>query len=134
MQRRIATTAGRHGFTMIELMIVIAVIGLLMTLVTVGAMRFLGTAKEAATKATLTKIHRQLQSRIQAIERMDLEEFFRLTNQDSTYSQALNDAGFTTIMGTASSSPRAALIGKVILKKSVFKLYLPQTWAEAFDR
>ena len=67
----------RRGFTMIELLVVIGLIAFLMTL-SIGVLRnAIGSARERATEATITKINGLVQQRVdgfnRAMERSDLE-------------------------------------------------------------
>ena len=62
----------RGGFTLIEILIVVAIIAFLMSIVGVVTMQFLSGARKTQTKALLIKVQRQLQSRIEALQRDDL--------------------------------------------------------------
>lgn len=64
----------RRGFTMVELMVVIAIIALLMSL-SVGAMfSFIASAREAATATTIAKVNKLLQERVEGLRQMDFTD------------------------------------------------------------
>lgn len=62
----------RHGFTLIELAIVIGIMGLLVTILVVAIRPGLITAREAAVKTTLLRIGDVIQQRVQAINNLDV--------------------------------------------------------------
>lgn len=59
-----ASTASRRGFTLIELMMVIVVIGILTSLMVVGGMYALSVAREGATRSTLTITNKIINDRL----------------------------------------------------------------------
>ena len=59
----------RGGFTLVELLVVIAIIASLLALSAGAAAAFVGNAREAATRATLAKIDGKLQRRFAALRR-----------------------------------------------------------------
>ncbi len=64
----------RPAFTMLELMVVIAIIAFLMSL-TVGAMfSFIAGAREAATATTIAKVNKLLQERVDGLRQMDFTD------------------------------------------------------------
>jgi prepilin-type N-terminal cleavage/methylation domain-containing protein len=119
----------RSGFTLIELMIVIAIIALLMSILGVAVMNSFSGAKVAATKQLMVKIQRQLQSRIEALRRMlDREkgnEYSRLP-----FLQSINFTSAANIDGTTPQS-RIKAVRTALIHKYTHKTYLPQTWSEA---
>ncbi len=60
---------GRRAFTLLELLIVVAIIALLMSMSIVVMMGFLDQAEEEATNATIQKINKILEQRTEAFER-----------------------------------------------------------------
>ncbi|MDB5336699.1 MAG: type secretion system protein [Planctomycetaceae bacterium] len=113
----------RRGFTLIELLIVIAIIGLLMSIVGVAVMNSLSGARVAATKALMTKVQRQLQSRIEAVNR----------TYRSQQSSNVLFAEIGSIEKAASQAPgqRFNTVKTALMHKAYLRAYLPQTWDEA---
>jgi prepilin-type N-terminal cleavage/methylation domain-containing protein len=123
-QQRVAKA--RSAFTLIELLMVIAIIGVLvaLTLRVVGGL--ISTARRAATQTVITKVHTLLKSRTQAVE--------RLANSRANPGRSGNvmpGLGVTPVdyVGNSGRNREAA----VITKKALARFYLPQTWDEAFD-
>lgn len=98
----------RLGFTMIELLIVVAIIGLLMSIIGVATLSMIGTAKVAATKATIVKVQGLLQQRVDAATRKDPDP-----------------ALVTTLSFTFGKKP-----GESLARKISFRRAFPQTWSE----
>jgi len=65
---------GRTGFTMIELLVVIGIIGLLIVLSVTVYANFIALSKEQATAATINKIDKILQQRKEAFDRLDMKD------------------------------------------------------------
>ncbi len=118
-------TSARRGFTLIELLIVIAIIGVLaaLTLRVVGGL--ISTARRAATQTVVTKVHTQLKTRTQALERLASSRA-----NPGRSANVMPGLGVTPIayVGNAARNREAA----VITKKALARFYLPQTWDEAF--
>ena len=62
-----ATVNSLRGFTLVELLIVVAIIAALLSFIGVAAMSSIGTARITATKATITKVQGLLQQRVDAV-------------------------------------------------------------------
>ena len=69
MNGRTHSIAERSGYTLIELLVVVAIIGMLAALSIVVMTGITTQAEEEATKATLAKINRLLEARIEAFDR-----------------------------------------------------------------
>lgn len=108
-ERRIA--ARLRGFTLIELMIVIAIIALLFSAIAVAAMYAIGGAKVAATRATIVKVQGLLQARIDSVMRKDPER---------------------TLVDTLAVPARFPnrKQAEVMARKFTFRQAFPQTWLE----
>ncbi|MEZ6034839.1 MAG: type II secretion system protein [Planctomycetaceae bacterium] len=69
MNRQHHNMIKRQGFTLLELLIVVAIVGTLMSLSVVVMYGFVNQAEEEATSATIQKINRLLEERIDAFDR-----------------------------------------------------------------
>ncbi|MCA9098383.1 MAG: type II secretion system protein [Planctomycetaceae bacterium] len=112
-RRRVVSRTSRRGFTLVELLMVIVVIGVLSSLLVVASMSVLGNAREAATKATLSKINTMLKERMSAFE---------------THMTNLINGDIHLTLGAPDERS-----GKILLRNREFKKYFPQSWSEATD-
>ncbi len=117
----------RRGFTLIELLMVIAIIIFLMSLAGGVAMLSLSGARTAATKAMMSKIQRQLQSRIEAVNRA----FASKSSQTQLYNEIANVQPLIPNSLQTNNPGRAIKVTDVLTRKIYMRTYLPQTWAEA---
>jgi prepilin-type N-terminal cleavage/methylation domain-containing protein len=109
----------RRGFTMIELMIVIAIIAMLLSL-TVGAMfSFIAGAREAATSSTIAKVSQLLQDRVANFRQMDF------TDAAQRYQTQWN-------INNPGSQIQSIELAEIIVRKFRMKRAFPQNWTEAF--
>ena len=99
----------RRGFTIIELLVVIVIIGILaaLTMQVVGGM--MANANKAATSTTLNKAQGRIRSRIQSFDAVDMEQ----------YKLKAKNLGATT------EAEQTAMA-----KKLLFKEAFPQNWVE----
>lgn len=67
-----SSTASRTGFSLVELLIVIGIIGLMVVLIVFAMGPSLQTARINATRTTIAKLHDIIQKRVDAIIRMDV--------------------------------------------------------------
>lgn len=111
------TPAAPRGFTLVELLMVVVIIGILSALIITASMSLLGTSREAATKATLSKVNTLLKQRMSAFE-------IQLSN-DYTRGVHKTDPDFPSVNSLPEQDK------KVFYRKKLFKKYFPQTWAEA---
>lgn len=104
---------GRHrsAFTLIEMMIVIAIIALLFSFMAVAVMSAISTAKSGATKATIIKVQGLLQQRIDSVIKRDpnptLVQSLQAPNRFPNEKRAI-----------------------AIARKYEFRKAFPQSWAE----
>lgn len=112
--RRVTTRRNsRRGFTLIEVLMVIVVITVLTSLLVVASMSALGSAREAATRGTLSKVNAMLKDRMAAFEN-------HMTNYIN--------GGIHLTLGAPDERT-----GKILLRKREFKKFFPQTWSEAAE-
>ncbi len=111
-------SAFARAFTLIELMVVIAIIAILATLVLQVAGGLISNAREAATKATISKIQAILNTRQQAFERLTMRKGY-LTGSSEYQSEAVTAAN----LGNPNLQP-------ILAMKDLQRKFFPQTWAE----
>ncbi len=97
----------RSGFTLVELMIVIAVIILLATITIAAFANFIMTSKEKATATTISKINKILQQRKEAFDRLNFKDAAKGVH-----------AGYSPSIGLRAS--------EVVVRKQRFELAFPQ--------
>ncbi len=81
---------GRHGFTLVEILVVILIIAIMASLITAVIGNSLNSARAAATRATITKVHRLLEERRQAIARSNLRTEIRVIRSSMPTVPGLN--------------------------------------------
>ena len=100
------------GFTLVELLIVIAIIALLMSIFGVATMSMIGTARVNATSATIVKIQGLIQQRIDAI------------------GDRRPDQTIVTSNGLPTRFPGNPKAVETLARKIMFRQAFPQTWSE----
>ena len=108
--------ASRRGFSLVELLFVIALIALLTAVLVVAASNGLGTAKTQATQSTMIKLGTLLQHRSEALRRSNKMDDLAI------------NAKVPTFLANACGDKQLA---KAMAIKSIERTWLPQTWAEA---
>lgn len=106
-----------RGFTLIEILMVVALIGFLATILVVAVRGGVSGSREQATKATITKISGLLRQRIDAFNRVNFESTF-----------AADITSLERQLGPQFVGPDLATI---LTKKYIYGMHFPQTWAEA---
>lgn len=99
----------RKGFTLLELLIVMGIVGILMTMLGVAVMSSIGSSREVATKSLIIKLNGLLQERIANFQSQQI---------DPVTAQAYLSLG---------GNPRRAVS---LSKKVLFRQAFPQTWGE----
>lgn len=107
----------RDGFTLIELLVVIAVIALLTSLLVGASFRFVVSARESATIATINKVNGILEDRVRAFRDFDFSD----EAVSTSYSYNIKNSA-DQIM-----TPNLA---EVIVRKVRYKKAFPQAFAE----
>jgi len=116
-------TDRRRGFTMIELLIVVALILFLMTITVAAISGGISMAREAATRATLLKLHGLVQQRVDAFNRaMDRTN---LSQNSPPVRKMSNDW-----LSTYNMVPPAKVL-EVLVKKQFFQARFPQHFGES---
>ncbi len=123
----------RNGFTLLELLIVVAIIGTLMSLSVVVMYGFVNQAEEEATSATIQKINRMLEERIEAFDRA-----FKGTRKDVAIRDMralLADPDLNGDQADGIFGVKDAVV-EILAKKALFRLEFPQRLEErlAFEK
>lgn len=104
----------KHGFTLLELLMVISIIAFLVAISFAAFANFVFTSKEKATSATISKINKILQQRKEAFDRLNFK----------------NEARNLLLKQNTSSSTLPAIpdvqTAEVIVRKQRFMLAFPQ--------
>ncbi|MCY2962374.1 MAG: type II secretion system protein [Planctomycetota bacterium] len=121
-------TAGlRGGFTLIELMIVITIIVILAGLTIRVSMGMINQGREAATKSTIQKINRLLDSRLQAFQR-------KYGGNDDTSLARLKNTTEWSLAGNLKTSPNNLDLSNnqrvIITRKLLYMKWFPQVSGE----
>lgn len=117
----------RSGFTLLELLIVVAIIGLLMTLTLAVMSGITEQAEEEATKTTVLKVSRLLENRIEAFERA-----FKGSKRDQYITATIGllhalDARFDHFLQHPDEAPPAI---RLLAYKAGFRYEIPQRMIE----
>lgn len=123
----------RIGFTLIELMVVMVVISVLASLMLVAGMAFVGRAREARTRTTISKIDEAIQERITAINRYHERPASRLERDWEQkgwlgFWKANGLDSYAATQATQSGGPDEAR--KVLSRKFMMMETFPQTREE----
>lgn len=121
-----ATRNRRSSFTLLELMIVIAIIAALMALSASATIKFLGSQQEANTRTTLDKVQSQLNKAWSKVK-------------DQAYKETIPSATSSWIQANLASNtgnptdPNVTARIRVIYVKLKLRQAFPMTFAEALD-
>lgn len=150
-ERMSAAPRARSGFTLVELLIVIAIIALLATLSIQVVGGLLTTARRARTQVVLATIDGLLKTRMQAFDRYFDEQTKsaakqrQLVNSRDEWAASAGSgrpsylpanttyfvmAGGVNVRNGMNDDKRALQRALVIARKGLFRRYFPQTWAE----
>lgn len=117
----------RNGFTLLELLIVVAIVGTLMSLSVVVMYGFVTQAEEEATSATIQKINRMLEERIEAFDRA-----FKGTRKDVAIRDMLALLADPDLNGNQADGifgVKDAVV-EILAKKALFRREFPQRFEE----
>ncbi|MFM7162601.1 MAG: prepilin-type N-terminal cleavage/methylation domain-containing protein [Planctomycetaceae bacterium] len=120
----------RAGFTLVELLVVVALIAILAGLTLRVAVGVINQGREAATKSTLQKIQRLLNSRLEEFNRRfggnDPSSLYRLESTPE-YTLAgqlvVNNSGNTPVLATGNAR-------RILTRKLLYIKYFPQSARE----
>lgn len=119
----------RHGFTLIEILIVIVIVSILMSFLGVTIANMLTTAKEAQTQATLTKIDGMITERQEGMARFyDSRDFRRRVDEvHDNLKQGDPSNGVPQLLGLSQGFVKAVGIKKTTQE------FFPQNFFEMTD-
>ncbi len=126
-QHRPDTSLRRRGFTLLELLGVVAIIAILMSLTFVVMAGVVQQAEEEATKVTILKVNRLLEQRIEAFDRA-----FKGSRRDDYVKGTVEllrqiDGRFDYFRQNPSEAPPAILL---LARKAGFRFEFPQRFVE----
>jgi prepilin-type N-terminal cleavage/methylation domain-containing protein len=124
--RRAAVGHARHGFSLIEILVVIGLIAFLTAAIVAVIPRVANAAKVAATKATIKKVDEMLNDRINGFRRFIQKQDQQAGSGTPGYVLQAQSLSGQTIL-TPGTSLSAA---KVIAVKALFKMYFAQAYTE----
>lgn len=116
---QISPDHGRSGFTLLELLMVVAIIGLLMSLSFVAMFGLTDQAKEEATTTTIRKVDALLQQRIAAFDRA-----FKGNRKNA----AVNT--MSTLLASQNIHGVRNEVKEILAKKAAFRFEFPQRLVE----
>ncbi len=112
----------RDGFTLLELMMVITIIGFLAAMAAAVVTNLVTTAREEATAATILKIHEMLNQRIVAFEKTLKGSYLeKLVEQELERLEQVPSPGIYGVR------PKVA---EILVRKRLFKTNFPQRYSE----
>lgn len=110
----------RYGYTLVEMLTVIAVVTILAALVTAAALPFISQARDKATQGLIRKASGLMQTRIDAFSMVDFRNKEMLVDS-STGQTYIQMAGGNKALGL------------ILAKKGLFRNAFPQTWEECLN-
>lgn len=123
-------TSDVRGFTLLELLMVIAIISILMSMSVVVMLGFKDSAEEEATSATVQKLARLVEQRVEAFDRA-----FRGVREQ----QAVTAMRGVLLDPNGNGNRADAVYGvyesaiKILAKKSLFRFEFPQSFSDRLD-
>lgn len=129
----------RSGYTLLEMIIVMALMAIVASLIVGAAFTSAGSAKVKATQATIKKVDGFLQQRIEAFNRLEVLAAWDPNNPKNTNPGAPTPITLfpdpvlgTTPQNLVSGIPNPAGYQLAYLygKMGMFRMYFPQSWAE----
>lgn len=117
--RQARCAGSRRAFTLVELLIVIAIVALMASLSLAGLWRATTLAKVRHTQALIAKLHDRVMARWAELRDR------RLPIDPAT--------AFQNAYGVAPTNARHLQIGRVLAKRELIRLELPQRWQDIID-
>ena len=117
----------RRAFTLLELLMVVAIIGLMMSMSVVVMLGFMDQAEEEATSATIQKINRLLEQRVEAFDRA-----FKGARKDTASRNMrilLADPDRNGNQGDGIFGVKDAVV-EILAKKALYRFEFPQRFEE----
>lgn len=127
MKRLIHRMQRRRAFTLLELLMVIALIGILMSMSVVVMLGFIDSAEEEATSATVQKLARLIEQRVEAFDRA-----FKGTRRQQAMVAMRNLLVDPNLDGDKSDGVFGVYDSavEILAKKSLFRFEFPQSFAD----
>jgi type II secretory pathway pseudopilin PulG len=127
-RRRCAAGPHRPSFTLVELLMVVAIISVLMLLTVRVIGAFIGQAKASATETTIRKIQSLLNSRSEALYRM-LRRPNYLANSDEYFSPEVMQLSLAVVSSVPVPGGNLP-VREIVATKQITRKYFPQRAAE----
>ena len=122
----IAKRTGRRGFTLVEMLVVIAIIAILMSLTGVAVFRLIGVQQSANTKSELSRMESEFKVRW----RQSADKYVKEPIPTTGPKGSLNDVYYNTVLPMAGGDRERA---RVIWTKLRLKQAFPNNFAEALS-
>lgn len=117
--------AGRRGFTLVELLVAITIMAILAAMVSGALIVARASARAAATKATVAKLHNVLMTRWESYRTRRVP----LSDQN-IYSIAVNYYGHPSSPPNQPVPPRLAALIRLAALRDIMRMEMPERWTD----